>query len=377
MTADAELLAARLPARGAARGAVRPARRRCTGLRGAQARARPARRASLDVWLYQPPPAALADPALWSLEPAPGGTHVAVDRCRGRAEPDAAPRARRSPGSPTRRATGCSSSRPPPCRSTRCARGCPSGCAPSAPTSAAASASRSRPPLPAPSPVRDYLRARLARAATGARRVPAPPRPRRRHLDRRPDDHPDRALRPRRRPARLPARPGRDRGVSGDGAPAHVGAAACAPRRLRAERRRCRGDVRPRRRRAEGAVRHREAGQRRGRRAGSDLAFTLEAGLTADARARRDPDLRLGRGGVLPAGRRDRVRARPPAAPPTRSATRGSAPATCSSSRSSTRTTRRATPDWARRLQPWPTDADGDARFRDAACRAGSRRWCG
>ncbi|MGH8938711.1 MAG: hypothetical protein ACRDV2_05105, partial [Actinomycetes bacterium] len=47
------------------------------GLRAAQTRVVGARRV-LDVWFYQAPPAELADPALWSLEPAPGGTQVAV-----------------------------------------------------------------------------------------------------------------------------------------------------------------------------------------------------------------------------------------------------------------------------------------------------------
>ncbi len=76
MTADAELLAPVCPP------AARPERlfdpaSGVQGLRGAQARVAGATRV-VDVWLYQPPLAQLADPALWTLEPAPGGTHVAV-----------------------------------------------------------------------------------------------------------------------------------------------------------------------------------------------------------------------------------------------------------------------------------------------------------
>jgi hypothetical protein len=47
------------------------------GLRAAQAKAGPPR--VLGVWLYQDPPAALADPSRWRLQPAPGGTPVAID----------------------------------------------------------------------------------------------------------------------------------------------------------------------------------------------------------------------------------------------------------------------------------------------------------
>ena len=46
------------------------------GLRAAQTKLGPPR--TLDVWLYQAPPAALADPSLWSLDPPPGGTPVPI-----------------------------------------------------------------------------------------------------------------------------------------------------------------------------------------------------------------------------------------------------------------------------------------------------------
>jgi len=47
------------------------------GLRGAQTRLVRSTRV-VDIWLYQAPPVELADPTLWSLEPAPGGTHITV-----------------------------------------------------------------------------------------------------------------------------------------------------------------------------------------------------------------------------------------------------------------------------------------------------------
>jgi hypothetical protein len=47
------------------------------GLRAAQTRLVGADRL-VDVWLFQDPPAALGNPALWSLEPPPGGTPVSV-----------------------------------------------------------------------------------------------------------------------------------------------------------------------------------------------------------------------------------------------------------------------------------------------------------
>jgi hypothetical protein len=76
LTADAELLAPVCPP------AARPERlfdpaSGVQGLRGAQARLAGSTRV-VEVWLYQPPPAELADPELWSLEPSPGGAHVAV-----------------------------------------------------------------------------------------------------------------------------------------------------------------------------------------------------------------------------------------------------------------------------------------------------------
>ncbi len=46
------------------------------GLRAALTNVGPPR--TLEVWLYQAPPAALADPSLWSVDPPPGGTPVSI-----------------------------------------------------------------------------------------------------------------------------------------------------------------------------------------------------------------------------------------------------------------------------------------------------------
>jgi hypothetical protein len=76
LTADAELLAPVCPPSARPERLFDPASG-VHGLRGAQTRVAGSTRV-VDVWLYQAPPAALADPTLWSLEPAPGGTQVAV-----------------------------------------------------------------------------------------------------------------------------------------------------------------------------------------------------------------------------------------------------------------------------------------------------------
>lgn len=76
MPADADLLQPACPP------SARPARlfdpaSGVHGLRGAQTRVAGSQRV-VDVWLYKAPPVQLADSTLWSLEPAPGGRRVAV-----------------------------------------------------------------------------------------------------------------------------------------------------------------------------------------------------------------------------------------------------------------------------------------------------------
>jgi predicted phage baseplate assembly protein len=76
LTADAELLQPVCPPSARPERLFDPASG-VHGLRGAQTRVAGSQRVVV-VWLYQAPPAELADAALWSLEPAPGGTQVAV-----------------------------------------------------------------------------------------------------------------------------------------------------------------------------------------------------------------------------------------------------------------------------------------------------------
>ncbi len=116
-------------------------------------------------------------------------------------------------------------------------------------------------------------------------------------------------------------RPGRHRGLPRDGPPADLGQAPRPPGRLR-RRPTARRPGRPcswPSRRAPPTSRS-QPDDVAADAAGSPLAFTLESDADREGRARRDRDLRLGRGGLLPARRGDRVRAR--AAPPGRPARR-------------------------------------------------------
>jgi hypothetical protein len=76
LTADAELLQPSCPPSARPERLFDPASA-VHGLRGAQTRVAGSQRVVV-VWLYQAPPAELADAAVWSLAPAPGGTPVAV-----------------------------------------------------------------------------------------------------------------------------------------------------------------------------------------------------------------------------------------------------------------------------------------------------------
>ena len=376
MTADAELLQPSCPPRRDRSGCStpRPASTACAAPR----RASRAPSASWTSGSTRRRPPNSRTRRSGALEPAPGGTQVAVAAAAVAAGP--APHVELElAGLPDPAATGSPSSHPPACRSTRCGRGCRCACAPSATTSAAASPPTEPPPPPAPSPVHDYLGPGLARAAAGAARAPAAGRPGRGPLDRRPDGHADRALRPRRRPART------------------TGSTASPRRRTwrrRASARRCRRHARlvdfarerrpgRRDRRSTSTV----APERRPRVAvaaggvavdapGSDLAFTLEAGARRATRGRRDPDLRLGRGSVLPAGGGDRVRAGAPAGRRPARATAGSRRAACSSFEV-------VDPDDAERApelgapasQPWPTRRGGARALPRAAAEPARRRW--
>jgi hypothetical protein len=77
LPADAELLAPSCPPSARPERLFDPASG-VHGLRGADTRIVAGSQRVVDVLLYQPPPAELADEALWSLEPAPGGTPIAV-----------------------------------------------------------------------------------------------------------------------------------------------------------------------------------------------------------------------------------------------------------------------------------------------------------
>ena len=323
------------------------------------------RRGRCEVWLYQDPPPALADPSLWSLEQA-AGRDAGGDR--------APPRSR-----PLRRRTSSSTlaGLPDPARYRLVVEPpasvafdplrtwLPARLRPECPDLGACFDVGEPPPPPPPSPVLDY-RPRDWRALRQALvEYAAAPRPGRGRLDRRPDDHRCSSSSRTSATCSTTASTGSRPRLPGDGAAAHLGAAARAPRRLRRRRRRSGGDVRPRARRPERVHRDRRRGQRGGRRQrGSDLAFTLEADLAADARLGGDPDLRLGRGGVLPPGRRDRVRARPSARG--RPAGRRVAGRRRPARLRGRRPRRRGAPRelGAAVVQLWPTDAGGDPRFR-------------
>ena len=311
--------------------------------------------------------------------PPPGGTPVAIDRCRDRS------RIRRRTSSSTLAGL------PDPARyrllrraarrrrrSTRCARGCPSACGPSATTSAAASVSRSRRALPAPSPVRDYL-ARDWRALRQALVE---------YLLRGDPDADVSIADPTITLIELFAHVGDllnyrlDRVATEayleTARAAHVGAPARAARRLRGRATASAAETfvhvvgrAPRRRPSPSRPASVAVDA-----PGSDLAFTLEAGAHGRRAARGDPDLRLGRGGVLPAGRRDRVRARAPAGrrPARRRVARARRPAR--RSRSSIPTTRRATPAGRTACSRWPHRRRRRSRASATRCRAGPRRSC-
>ena len=157
------------------------------GLRAAQTQLGPPR--TLDVWLYQDPPAALADPGRLEARPPPGGTPVAISAAVDRAEPDAARRAdaRRS-ARPARYRLLVEPPAAVPFDPLR--TWLPVRLRPECADLGSCFPTEEPPPAPAASPVLRLPRPRLALAAPGAARVPAPPRPRRRPLDRRPDGRP-------------------------------------------------------------------------------------------------------------------------------------------------------------------------------------------
>ena len=166
-------------------------------------------------------------------------------------------------------------------------------------------------------------RARLPRRATGARcgrrslEFLLRRASRRRRLDRRPDDHRRSSSSRTSATCSTTASTGSRPRLPRDRAAAHLGAAARAARRLRRSARPCRRETFVHVDVAPNAL-HRD--RRRGQRGASTSApvrprlHRSRRDLAADARLGEIPIYDWGEDGVLPLGRRDRVRARPSAA---------------------------------------------------------------